>query len=149
MMLTTDLQRSLAVSHLYDEVLASSDSIFSVSVVNKNGRVTECKSCNDRIIKNMTKHETEVFFMQKSLQASMSMELDDSLGPLDFIIIQRETLLELIFPYSQGLLVIVSTLNVVPRYLAKKISFELRNFNYLLQSAQSSKNISHEPSSEA
>ena len=120
MMLTSDLQKSLAISHLCDEILASNDSIFSVSSVNKHGRVIECKFRNDGVIKKMTKHETEVFFMQKSLQVSMSMELDDSLSPLDFIIIRRQTLLEFIFPYSQGLLVVVSTLNIVLRYLAKK-----------------------------
>ena len=88
-MLTSNLERSLAVSHLCDNILASNDSIFSVFSVNKNGKATECKFRNDGIIKNMTKHETEVFFMQKSLQASMSMELDNSLSPLYFIIIQR------------------------------------------------------------
>ena len=131
-MLTSNLERSLEVSHLCDNILASNDSIFSVFSVDKNGKATECKFRNDGTIKNMTKQETEVFFMQKSLQASMSMELDNSSSPLDFIIIQRETLLEFIFSYSQGLLVVISTLNVVPRYLAKKISFELQNFNYSL-----------------
>ena len=70
-----------------------------------------------------------MFFMQRTLQTSLSTEFDDLIGPLNFITLQRETLLEFLFPYSQGIIFVLSDLDVVSRFLAKKISFILRDFD--------------------
>ena len=82
----------------------------------------------------MSKQETEMYFMQRTLQISLSKEFDDLIGPLDFIIMQRETLLEILFPYSEGILLVVCDLDVIPRFIGKKISFMLRNFELQLKS---------------
>jgi hypothetical protein len=52
------------------------------------------------------------------------------LGPLDFITIQRETLLEFVFPFSNGIVFVMADLDVVSRYLAKTISFLIRDSEY-------------------
>ncbi|MCE9617344.1 MAG: hypothetical protein K8Q88_03135 [Nitrosarchaeum sp.] len=66
--------------------------------------------------------------MQQTLQSSLTKEFDDVLGPLDFITIQRETLLEFIFPFSNGVVFVMADLDIVSRYLAKTISFLIRDF---------------------
>ena len=134
-MMSSNLERNLAISRLCEEILISNDHIYFVSSVTKSGKVIESKFRNDRIIKNMSKEEYAMFFLQKTLQTSLSMEFNSLIGPLDFITVQRENLLELIFPYSAGNILVVCDLDVIPRYLAKKISFVLRDFDWRLKSA--------------
>ena len=122
------LERNIAISKLCNEILTSNEHIFFVSAINKKGRAIESLFRNDRIFTKMTKQEAEMYFMQRTLQLSLSMEFDDLIGPLNFIIMERETLLEIIFPYSEGLLLVVCDLNIIPRYFGKKISFMLRNY---------------------
>jgi len=120
-MASSSLERSTSVSRLCKEILSSDEHIYFVTSLNKNGKAIEHHFRNDRIFTKMSAQETEMFFMQRTLQASLSMEFGDLLGPLDFITLQRTTLLEFIFPYSQGAILVLSDLDVVSRYLAKKI----------------------------
>ena len=133
-MMSSNLERNLAISQLCKEILITNESVFFVSSLNKNGKVIESEFRNDRIITKMSKQETEMYFMQRTLQISLSKEFDDLIGPLDFIIMQRETLLEILFPYSEGILLVVCDLDVIPRFIGKKISFMLRNFELQLKS---------------
>ena len=132
-MMSHNLERSLAISRLCEDILASNDRIFFVSSLNKNGRAIESKFRNDRIITKMSKPEIEMFFMQRSLQTSLSKEFDDIVSPLNFITVHRETLIELIFPYSEGYILVECDLEVIPSYLAKKILFVLRDFDWKLK----------------
>lgn len=134
-MMSSNLERNLAISQLCKAILATNESVFFVSSLNKNGKAIESEFRNDRIITKMSKQETEMYFMQRTLQISLSKEFDDLIGPLDFIIIQRETLLEILFPYSEGILLVVCDLDVIPRFIGKKISFMLRNFELQLKSS--------------
>lgn len=124
----SSLERNTAISQLCKEILASNEHVFFISAINKNGRAIESLFRNDRIFTKMTKQEAEMYFMQRTLQISLSMEFDDSIGPLDFIIMERETMLEIIFPYLEGLLLVVCDLDIIPRYFGKKISFMLKDF---------------------
>ncbi len=132
-MMSSNLERNLAISRLCKDILASNERIFFVSSLNKNGKAIEFQFRNDRIITKMTKQEIEMFYMQRTLQTSLSKEFDDLVGPLNFITLQRETLLELIFPYSEGIILAVCDLDVIPQYLAKKILFILRDFDLRLK----------------
>ena len=69
-----------------------------------------------------------MLYMQRTLQSSLTKEFDYVLGSLDFITIQREALLEFIFPFSNGVVLVMADLDVVSRYLAKTISFLIRDF---------------------
>ena len=93
----------------------------------------ESKLQNDRIIQNLSKQETEMLFMQRTLQTTLCMEFDDIIGPLDCITLQRETLFEFIFPYSEGILFVMSDLEIIPSYLGKKISLMLRDFEWRIK----------------
>ncbi len=129
-MQTYNLERTSGISLLCDNILGVNEDIFLVSSLNKNGKAREFKISNDRIISKMTKQETEMLFMQRSLQTSLGMEFDDLIGPLNFITVQRETLLEFIFPYSHGTILVMCNLGVVPNFLAKKISYLIRDFEW-------------------
>ena len=132
-MYNTNLKQNLELTRLCQDILASNDRIYFVSTINRNGKSTESKFRNDRIIKNMTLQETEMLYMQRVLQYSLNREFDDVLGPLDNITIQRETLLEFIFPFSEGIVLVMSDLDVISRYLAKTISFLIRDFEFRLK----------------
>ncbi|WP_179372336.1 hypothetical protein [Nitrosopumilus ureiphilus] len=133
MMISSDFVQDLRISRLCKDILASNERIFFVSSLNKNGRAVESKFRNDRIITKMSKPEIEMFYMQRALQTSLCKEFDDLIGPLNFITIHRETVLELIFPYSKGLMLAVCDLDVIPYYLAKKILFILHDFDWTLK----------------
>lgn len=135
-MILSDFEQSLAISRLCEDILESNERIFFVSSLNYNGRVLESKFRNDSILTKMSKSETEMFFMQRTLQTSLSKEFDDLVGPLNFIIVQRETFLELIFPYTKGLILVVCDLDVIPNYLAKRILFVLRDFDWASKNPQ-------------
>lgn len=128
-MISSNLERNSAISRLCKEILASDERIYFVTSINKNGKPLESQFRNDRIFTKMNRQEIEMFFMQRTLQTSLSTEFDDLIGPLNFITLQRETLLEFLFPYSQGIIFVLSDLDVVSRFLAKKISFILRDFD--------------------
>lgn len=135
-MKSSNFEQNLGITRLCEDILASNERIFFVSSLNKNGRAIESKFRNDRIIKKMSKTEIEMFYMQRTLQTSLSKEFDDLFGPLNSIIVQRETFLELIFPYSEGLMLIICDLDVIPNYLAKKILFMLRDFDWAPKKTQ-------------
>jgi hypothetical protein len=132
-MQTPDLERSLELTRLCQDILVSNDRIYFVTVINKNGRPTESKFRNERIITKFKSQEIEMLYMQRTLQSSLTKEFDDLLGPLDFITIQRETLLEFLFPLSNGIVLVMADLDVVSRYLAKTISFIIKDFEWRFQ----------------
>ena len=128
MIYTSNLDQSLELTRLCQDILAANDRIYFVSTINKNGKSTESQFRNDRIITNLTSNEMAMLYMQRTLQSSLTKEFDYVLGLLDFITIQREALLEFIFPFSHGVVLVMADLDVVSRYLAKTISFLIRDF---------------------
>lgn len=126
-------ERNLAISNLCKEILFSNGNIYFVTSLNKNGKAIELELRNDRIMKNLSKQEIEMLFMQRTLQNSLGKEFDESIGSLNYIILQRETMLEFIFPYSEGIMLVVCSSDVIPNLLAKKISFILRDFDWHIQ----------------
>lgn len=130
---TSNLEQSLELTRLCQDILAANDRIYFVSTINKNGKSTESQFRNDRIITNLTSNEIAMLYMQRTLQSSLTKEFDYVLGSLDFITIQRETLLEFIFPFSNGVVLVMADLDVVSRYLAKTISFLIRDFECKLK----------------
>lgn len=129
-MISSNLEQNMAISHLCKDILASNVHINFVASVSKKGKVIESEIRDDKIITKMTKQESEMLFMQRTLQTTLGMELDDSIGPLNSITMQRETLFEIIFPYSEGIIFVICDLDVIPRFLSKTISFLLRDFEW-------------------
>jgi len=130
MMISSSLERNRAISHLCKEIISSNDHIYFVASINKNGKVVESEIRNDRIITNMNKQEIEMLFMQRVLQTNLGMELNEVMGPMSSITIHRETLIEIIVPYSYGILFVICYLEVIPRFISKKISLMLQDFDW-------------------
>ncbi len=128
--MTSNLERNLAISRLCKDIISINEKIHSVISLNKNGRVIESEFSYDQIISKMSKSETEMLYMQRTLQTSLSMEFDNLLGPLNYMIFERETMFEFIFPFSEGVLFITCDLDIIPRYLSKKILFILNDFDW-------------------
>ncbi len=133
MIYTSNLEQSSELTRLCQDILAINDRIYFVSTINKNGKPTESQFRNDQIITNLTSNEIAMLYMQRTLQSTLTKEFDDVLGSLDFITIQREALLEFIFPFSNGVILVMADLDVVSRYLAKTISFLIRDFECKIQ----------------
>ena len=125
----TNFETSVEITQLCDEILASNNHIFLVSSINRKGKSTECSYRNDRILQNMSKQEVEMYFMQRTLQTCLNMEFDNLIGPLNYIVIQRESFLELIFPYSQGIILLNCDLEIIPNLLGKKTLLMIRDFD--------------------
>lgn len=119
--MTLKLERSLEVTKLCQDVF-SYDHVLFVAAINKNGRIIDSKFRNDRTITNLSRQEIEMYFMQRTLLVSLAREFDYKIEPLEHIIIERDTITEFLFPFQNGTLIVVSDSNIIPRYLAKKIS---------------------------
>jgi len=132
-MMSSSLDRNLAISCLCKDVYSSNEKIYSVFLINRNGRIIESVFSDDRIISKMNESEREMLYMQRTLQTSLCMEFDDLLGPLNSMIFEREMMFEFIFPSSEGILFVVCDLDVIPRYLSKKILFILNDFEWRLK----------------
>ena len=128
--MTSNLERNLAISRLCKDIMSTNEKIYSVISLNKNGRVIESEFSYHQIISKMSKSETEMLYMQRTLQTSLSMEFDDLLGPLNYMVFERETMFEFIFPFSEGVLFVTCDLDIIPRYLSKKILFILNDFDW-------------------
>lgn len=129
-MMTSNLERNLAISRLCKYIISTNEKIRSVISLNRNGRMIESEFSYDQIIPKMSKSETEMLYMQRTLQTSLSMEFDNLLGPLNYMIFERETMFEFIFPFSEGVLFVTCDLDIIPRYLSKKILFILNDFDW-------------------
>ena len=128
--MTSNLERNLAISRLCKDIMSTNEKIHSVISLNKNGRVIKSEFSYDQIISKMSKSETEMLYMQRTLQTSLSMEFDDLLGPLNYMVFERETMFEFIFPFSEGVLFVTCDLDIIPRYISKKILFILNDFDW-------------------
>jgi len=129
-MLSSNFDQNMAISRLCKEILLTQANVYSVLSLNKNGRVIESQFTHDRILSKMNKSEIEMICMQRTLQTSLGMEFDELIGPLNCITIERETMFEFLFPYSEGVIFVMCDLDVIPRYLSKKILFIIRDFEW-------------------
>ncbi|MEX0861142.1 hypothetical protein [Nitrosopumilus sp.] len=128
--MSLNLDQNLAISRLCKEILLTQENIYSVLSLNKNGRAIESQFARDRILSQMNKSEIEMLCMQRTLQTSLGMDYDELVGPLNCITIERETVFEFLFPYSEGVIFVICDLDVIPRYLSKKILFIIREFEW-------------------
>lgn len=75
-------------------------------------------------------------YMQCKLQSSMNKEFEDKLGHLDYTLVCRETTLEFIFPFLDGVVFVITSKEIPIQNTSKKIlellhvefGSEVRNF---------------------
>jgi len=116
-----DIQRSLKMSELCEKVLFVDDSVIFVAAINKIGRMIASKLRDDSIIKNLTKEELEMLFMQYRLQSSMMTDFESKLSPFQYAVIKRQHIATFVVPYYDGMIFLLSQPYVVASSLARKI----------------------------
>ena len=126
----TRLEQSLEFSRLCQEVLSLSNQIDCVTLASKNGRIIDSKPRDESVIKKLTKQEFEMVFMQRMLQTSMQKEFESQLGVLNYTVIDRDSMLEFIFPFFDGIIVVLTNPEISTARFAKKISKKIRNFEF-------------------
>ena len=116
----TSLEQSLGISNMCQDILAIGPKIHFSGYINRNGRIVESKLCDDGLITGFTDQELEMRYMQCKLQSSMNKEFEDKLGHLDYILICRESTLEFIFPFYEGVIFVITD-KEIPIQSSKKI----------------------------
>jgi hypothetical protein len=94
------------VSKFCKEILSQNKRAMFVCALNKNGRVIDMEKKDDSVLSTLSKHESEIVFMQRILQASMMKDLDEKLGKLRFATIEREYFTEYLFPFHDGAILV-------------------------------------------
>lgn len=108
------------VSQFCKDVISDNPNVVFICAINKNGRIIDMEKKNDSILSLLSKHESEILFMQRILQISMMRDLDEKLGKLGMAIMEREYFTECLFPFHDGaVLVLFDSSDIRP--MAKKI----------------------------
>lgn len=107
-MKTTSLEQSLGIANMCQDILSIDHRIHFSCCINRNGRIVESKLCDDGLITDLTSQELEMRYMQCKLQTSMNKEFEDKIGHLDYTLICRESTLEFIFPYYEGIILVIA-----------------------------------------
>jgi len=105
--MSLNLERSLKISNLCQDILFVHPMTRCSSFINRNGRIAESKFRDDRSIFGLTKQEFEMLYMQCRLQSSMNEEFSEKLGRLSYTLIKRESTLNFLFPCFDGILFVV------------------------------------------
>jgi hypothetical protein len=118
------------MSKLCQVIISLNPGIHFVSVVNKNGRIIDTKLRNDSTTRNLTAEEIEMLVMQRVLQTSMNKELDEKLGSLNYTISCRASMLEVIFPFFNGIIFIGTESEIYIQKLIKKILEAINDYKF-------------------
>lgn len=89
-----------------------------VGIINKQGRVID-HVCKNEI--NLSKEQMEMFFMMTSLNVSMQGDFDDSLGPVQYTVTERENSKIVSIPIPSGSIMLVMSKKAKTPLLVKKI----------------------------
>ncbi|NDB33574.1 MAG: hypothetical protein EB167_05330 [Nitrososphaeria archaeon] len=101
------LEQIKIVSNFCTSVISENEHVLLVCAINKNGRIIDSAKRNDSILSTLSKHESEIAFMQRILQISMMRDLDDKLGELSFATIHRQNFTECLFPFQDAVILVL------------------------------------------
>lgn len=71
-----------------------------------------------------------MLYMQRKLQTSMNKELDEKFGTMNYIVVERSSVLEFIFPFYDGIILVVTRSEITIQHFAKKISKIILKFEF-------------------
>jgi hypothetical protein len=125
-----NFEQTRLLSKFCDGILLLDEHIVFVSVLSRHGRQLESKSKGDSAFMSLTRHELEHVYMQRMLQTQMIKDFDDKLGKFDAAIIEREFCVEGIFPFYDGMVLVVSSPNDNVKEVGKKITKSIKDFNF-------------------
>jgi len=85
-LMSINLERSLDISNLCQDILSVHPQTRCSSFINRNGRIVESKFRDDSNITGLSKQAMEMLYMQYKLQLSMNEEFNEKLGSLSAIL---------------------------------------------------------------
>ena len=119
--MSTNLEQSLEISNVCQDILSIHPKIHFSCYINRNGRIVESKLCDDRLITDLTNQELEMRYMQCKLQSSTNMEFESKIGHLDYTLVCRKSTLEFIFPFLDGIIFVIANKDIPIQSTSKKI----------------------------
>ena len=122
------LERNLKISNLCQDILSIHPKTRCSSFINRNGRVVESKFRDDGNNTGLTCQELEMLYMQCKLQSSMNTEFNRKLGHLRYTLICRESALEFIFPFCDGVIFVSLDKDIPIQSVSKNISELMAKF---------------------
>ncbi len=90
------------ISGFCKNVIAQDEHVLFICAINKNGRIIDMEKRDDSVLSALSKHESEIIFMQRILQVSMIRDLDEKLGKLSIAILERQYFTECLIPFYDG-----------------------------------------------
>lgn len=126
-------EQSLEISNMCQDILSIHPKTHCSLFINRNGRIAESKFRNDGAITNLTKHELEMLYIQCKLQSSMNKEFEEKLGHLSYTLIRRESTLNFIFPFYDGIIFVIADKEIPIQDIEGKISELITRFDSGMQ----------------
>lgn len=120
------------VSEFCKNILLQNENAILACAINKNGRIIDMEKRNDSILETLSKHESEIVFMQRILQVSMMRDLDEKLGKLSLAIIERESYSECLIPFYDGTILVFFNSSEI-REPAKRIASQTKTLTHKIQ----------------
>jgi len=121
LMTLQNLEQGLKILKMCQDILSIHTKTRCSSFINKNGRITESRFRDDgnRIL--LTDQELETLYMQCKLQSSINEEFEDKLGNLNYTLVCRESTLDFIFPFYDGVIFVSMDKDVSIYNIGEKI----------------------------
>lgn len=116
------------ISGFCKNVIAQDEYVLFIYAINKNGRIIDMEKRDDSVLSALSKHESEIVFMQRILQVSMIRDLDEKLGKLSIAILERQYFTECLIPFYDGAVLIFFDSQDI-RESAKKISQQVQSLD--------------------
>ncbi len=129
----SNMERSLELSNLCQDILFIHPMTRCSSFINRNGRLIESKFRDDRNITGLTRQELEMLYMQCKLQSSMNEEFDKKLGRLSYTLIKRESTLNFLFPFFNGVIFVIMDNEISIHGIVNKISELIIKYEFDLE----------------
>ncbi len=125
------VQHSMKIINLCQNIISTYKRIFAAVAINKFGRVIEINVQNNKgvtTIEDLTQKEQEILYMQYMLQRSMLGDFDNKFGASKYMLVEREKLLEFVFPFCKGIILVLCKVNINTRVLSGKLSRIINEF---------------------
>lgn len=116
------------ISDFCKSVIAQDEHVLFICAINKNGRIIDMEKRDDSVLSALSKHESEIVFMQRILQVSMIRDLDEKLGKLSIAILERQYFTECLIPFYDGAILAFFDSQDI-RESAKKISQQVQSLD--------------------
>ena len=125
------LQHSMKISDLCQDIVSAEKRVHAVVAINKFGRVIEMNLQSNRKLSSLidlTQKEQEILCMQSILQKTLLGEFDTQFGISRYMLVEREKLVEFVFPFCKGVILVLCKSRANTKLLSGKLSKMINDF---------------------